>query len=144
MNASDVVLYPTIMPQGEAFGIAPVEAMACNKPVIVTNSGGLVESTYNNINGIVVDKDPGKLADALARNIDLLLSDPGLADYLGCNGRELAEERFDSKKMALRMEDLYNRLVNDCIVQKVSRMTTLVKPKSGLKTVGAGASTKLS
>ncbi len=59
MNASDVILYPTIMPQGEAFGIAPVEAMACNKPVIVTNSGGLVESTYNHINGIVVDRDPG-------------------------------------------------------------------------------------
>lgn len=144
MNASDVILYPTIMPQGEAFGIAPIEAMACGKPVIVTNSGGLVESTYDHINGIVVDRDPDRLAGALAASIDILLSDRGLADYLGSNGRELAEERFDSKKMALRMEDLYNRLVNDCIVQKVSRMTTLVKPKPGLKKVDAGASTKLS
>jgi len=142
MNASDVILYPTIMPQGEAFGIAPVEAMACSKPVIVTNSGGLVESTYHRINGIVVNRDPDKLAAALSTNIDLLLSDRDLADYLGRNGRELAEERFDAKKMALRMEDLYNRLVNDSMVQKVSRMSTLVKPKSGLKKVGAGASTK--
>ena len=144
MNVSDVILYPTIMPQGEAFGIAPIEAMACRKPVIVTNSGGLVESTYNHINGIVVDRDPDRLAGALAGSIDLLLSDRDLADYLGSNGRELAEERFDSRKMALRMEDLYNRLVNDCMGQKVSRMTTLVKPKSGLKKVGAGASTKMS
>jgi glycosyltransferase involved in cell wall biosynthesis len=143
MNASDVILYPTIMPQGEAFGIAPVEAMACSRPVIVTNSGGLVESTYHNINGIVVDKDPDKLAVALAKNIDRLLTDHEMADYLGRNGRELAMERFDSKKMALRMEDLYNRLANDSIVQKVNRMDTLVKSKPGFKKVGANAFTKM-
>jgi hypothetical protein len=45
--------------------------------------------------------------------------------------------------MALRMEDLYNRLANDSIVQKVNRMDTLVKSKSGLKKVGANASTKM-
>lgn len=143
MNASDVILYPTIMPQGEAFGIAPIEAMACSRPVIVTNSGGLVESTYHNINGIVVDRDPDKLAVALAKNIDRLLTEPELADYLGRNGRELAMERFDSKKMALRMEDLYNRLVNDSIVQKVNRMDTLVKQKPGFKKVGVNAFTKM-
>lgn len=142
MNASDVILYPTIMPQGEAFGIAPIEAMACGKPVIVTNSGGLVESTQHNINGIVVDKDPDKLVEALANNIDYLLTNVDWADYLGRNGRELAQERFDSRKMALRMEDLYNRLVNDNIVQKVNRMDTLVKSKSNVKKINADISTR--
>lgn len=112
MNAADVVLYPTIMPQGEAFGIAPVEGMACGRPVIVTNSGGLVESTYPGINGLIVDRNPDTLAAELAQNIDRLLEDTEYAEYLGRNGREVALERFDAKKMAVRMEGLYNRLIS--------------------------------
>ncbi|WP_424359307.1 glycosyltransferase family 4 protein [Methanocella sp. MCL-LM] len=136
MQASDVILYPTITPQGEAFGIAPVEGMACGKPVIVTKSGGLVESTQHGINGIVLDVGESLTQD-LARHIDHLLSNPGLAEYMGSNGRELALERFDSKKMALKMEDLYNRLVNASIVEKVDRMDTVVKPGAGSKGLGA-------
>jgi glycosyltransferase involved in cell wall biosynthesis len=111
MNAADVVVYPTILPQGEAFGIGPVEAMACGRPVIVTRSGGLPESTSHNINGLLVDSDPVTLTGDLARDIGHLLDRPDLCSYLGANGREVAVERFDAKKMALRMEDLYNRLI---------------------------------
>jgi glycosyltransferase involved in cell wall biosynthesis len=111
MNAADIVVYPTVLPQGEAFGIAPVEAMACCRPVIVTNSGGLSESTSHEVNGLVVNNDPATLTEALARNIEYLLERPGLSAYLGANGREVAIERFDSARMALRMEDLYNRLI---------------------------------
>jgi len=111
MNAADIVIYPTVLPQGEAFGIAPVEAMACCRPVIVTKSGGLVESTSDHINGIVVDSDPATLTDDLVKNIGHLLERPDFSRYLGSNGREVAIERFDAKKMALRMEDLYNRLI---------------------------------
>jgi glycosyltransferase involved in cell wall biosynthesis len=110
MGASDVVVYPTIFEKGEAFGIAPVEAMACGRPVIVTDSGGLLESTSHGINGLIVSRDPDTLAVELAKSIDRLLADPGLSDYLGRNGREIAVERFDSRKMALRMEGLYGRL----------------------------------
>jgi glycosyltransferase involved in cell wall biosynthesis len=111
MNAADIVVYPTVLPQGEAFGIAPVEAMACCRPVIVTSSGGLSESTSHEVNGLVVNNDPATLTEALARNIEYLLERPGLSAYLGANGREVAIERFDSARMALRMEDLYNRLI---------------------------------
>jgi glycosyltransferase involved in cell wall biosynthesis len=110
MNAADIVIYPTILPQGEAFGIGPVEAMACCKPVIVTRSGGLPESTSHNINGLVVDDDPAALTENLAENIEYLLERPGLSCYLGSNGRAMAIERFDSRNMALKMEGLYNRL----------------------------------
>ncbi|WP_048189088.1 glycosyltransferase family 4 protein [Methanocella conradii] len=112
MNAADVVIYPTVLPQGEAFGIAPVEAMACGRPVIVTDSGGLAESTSHGINGLVIERDPDTLAERLSKCIDLLLSDVELAEYLGRNGREIAVERFDSRKMALKMERLYHRLVS--------------------------------
>ena len=110
MNSADVVVYPTILPQGEAFGIAPVEAMACGRPVIVTASGGLVESIRHGINGLVIERDPDTLAGRLSRCIGLLLGSPELAEYLGKNGREIAVERFDSRKMALKMERLYRML----------------------------------
>ncbi|HTY91927.1 MAG TPA: glycosyltransferase family 4 protein [Methanocella sp.] len=111
MNAADIVVYPTILPQGEAFGLAPVEAMACCRPVIVTRNGGLPESTAHGINGLIVDADPAVLTGELVRNIELLIERPGLRKYLGANGREVAIERFDACRMALRMEDLYNRLI---------------------------------
>lgn len=138
MNAADIVLYPTIMPQGEAFGIAPVEAMACGKPVIVTNSGGLVESTTHGINGLIVDSNPETLTDALVRQIEFIVNNPEVAEYMGLNGREIAIERFDSKKMALKMEDLYNRLMNASIVEKVNRMDTVIKPGPDRKSVDTG------
>jgi len=137
MQASDVILYPTIMPQGEAFGIAPVEGMACGKPVIVTRSGGLVESTQHGINGFVIEADPDTLAARLAEHIDRLLCDQALAGYLGSNGRELALERFDNRKMALKMEDLYRRLANASIVERVDRMDSMIKPRTGQGSVGA-------
>src|SRR5271157_1004284 len=138
MNAADVIIYPTIFPQGEAFGLAPVEAMACGRPVIVTDSGGLVESTFNDINGLVVDRNPDTLADKLAFSIDRLLSDRDYAEYLGKNGREVAIERFDSKKMALRMEYLYHRLVNARIAQKIKRLSDIARSgSSGLARIRA-------
>ncbi|HUL61649.1 MAG TPA: glycosyltransferase family 4 protein [Methanocella sp.] len=137
MQAADVILYPTIMPQGEAFGIGPVEGMACGKPVIVTRSGGLVESTQHGINGLVLEADPEKLSDDLAAGIDLLLSRPDLATYYGSNGRELALERFDARKMALKMEDLYYRLASASVGEKVDRMDSMIKPRTGKGGIGA-------
>jgi glycosyltransferase involved in cell wall biosynthesis len=139
MNLADLIIYPTIFHKGEAFGIAPVEAMACCRPVIVTDSGGLVESTSPGINGLVVDKNPDTLAGELAKGIDRLLADGQLAGYLGKNGREVALERFDSRKMARRMEDLYDRLVSDRIMQRAGRIDTITRPRPGLK--GAGCTT---
>jgi glycosyltransferase involved in cell wall biosynthesis len=125
MSAADIVIYPTILPQGEAFGIAPIEAMACCRPVIVTNSGGLVESTFHNINGLVIDRNVPTLSDDLARNIEYLLERPDVGRYLGSNGREVAEERFDSKKMALKMEDLYNRLAYLKLAESPGRLAAV-------------------
>lgn len=137
MNAADVVVYPTIFHKGEAFGIAPVEAMACGKPVVVTNSGGLVESTYPGINGLIVDKNPETLAEELAKSIDRIMGDRELAEYLGKNGREVALERFDSRKMALRMEHLYDRLISDSVMQRAGNKAA--RPRQGIN--GAGCTT---
>ncbi len=41
-----------ICPQEEDFGLTPIEAQACGKPVIAFNKGGITESVVNKITGI--------------------------------------------------------------------------------------------
>jgi glycosyltransferase involved in cell wall biosynthesis len=99
LNAlSDVVIYTTI--GQEPFGLVPVEGMACGVPVIVTDSGGLVESVVDGETGFVITRDEKKLSRELAKRTIQLLEDPDLAERFGKRGRERVEGRFDKRRMA--------------------------------------------
>jgi glycosyltransferase involved in cell wall biosynthesis len=98
MALSQVVIYTTI--GHEPFGLVPVEGMACGAPVIVTNSGGLVESVIDGETGFIINRDETTLPDELADRIVELLANPELARSLGEVGRERVEDRFDKRRMA--------------------------------------------
>lgn len=52
----------------EDFGIAPVEAQACGRPVVALARGGTAETVIDGVTGILVDEPtPAAFADALAR-----------------------------------------------------------------------------
>jgi len=105
-NHSDVVIYPTI--GEEPFGLVPVEAMACGKPVVVTPSGGMVESVVPDETGFFVEK---RNPEALADKILLLLKDKNLAAEMGLKGRKRALATFSGEKMAWFTADVYARAV---------------------------------
>jgi glycosyltransferase involved in cell wall biosynthesis len=98
MALSAVVIYTTI--DSEPLGLVPVEGMACGTPVIVTNSGGLVESVIDGETGFIISRDETELSDELADRIVELLANPELVRTLGEVGRERVEERFDKRRMA--------------------------------------------
>ena len=101
-NCCEVVIYPTI--GEEPFGLVPVEGMACGKPVVVTRSGGMVESVVDGETGFIIDKrDP----EALAEKLLLLLRDKELAGRLGRNGRQRATTVFTCDRMARETAALY-------------------------------------
>lgn len=57
-----------LLPGEEDFGIAPVEAQACGRPVVALARGGALETVEHGVSGYLVDDDtPEAFADAMAR-----------------------------------------------------------------------------
>jgi glycosyltransferase involved in cell wall biosynthesis len=74
----------------EPFGLAPLEAGACGLPVIAVAEGGVRETILDHVNGLVVEHDPGAMANAIER----LRDDPECARSLGERGEHLVRERW--------------------------------------------------
>lgn len=82
---ADAVLFPVTWP--EPFGLVPLEAMACGRPVVATATGGAAEYLRDGENCLVVPvDDPGALAAAVAR----LAGDEALRAVLVAGGRATA------------------------------------------------------
>jgi glycosyltransferase involved in cell wall biosynthesis len=73
-----------------------VEAMAMARPIITTDAPGCRETTIDGQNGYVVPaRDAAALGAAAMRFVD----DPGLAQTMGRRSREIAEMRFDVRRI---------------------------------------------
>ena len=97
-----VVVLPS-KTESESFGMVLIEAMACGRPVVGSNVGGIPFVIRPKIDGLLVPPgEPKALADA-CRSI---LLDPELAENLGTQGRRIAEERWDWAKRLVPMIDV--------------------------------------
>ena len=100
-SASDVFV---TMPWYEPFGITPVEAMACGIPVIGARVGGVQYSVEDGRTGFLVE---ARNADALARRLAHVFSDPSIRRLLGKRARRRAWERFTWEQISRSLADLY-------------------------------------
>jgi glycosyltransferase involved in cell wall biosynthesis len=101
LAAADVVVMPSYR---EAQGLAIVEALAANRPVIASNVGGIPEMIRSGENGILVpSQDPSALASAIA----LLFRDRALASRLANAGHELVHAKFCVDDMLRDIEAIY-------------------------------------
>src|SRR5262249_46374545 len=92
---ADVVIYPTI--GEERYGLVPLEAMSCGRPIVASLSGGICETVVDGVTGFTVP--PGDVAQ-LADRVGLLLSSPELARRTGLAGREHVMQGFDAAAYA--------------------------------------------
>lgn len=101
MQAADVVVCD---PWYEPFGIVPIEAAACGRPVVGSAVGGLLDSVVHERTGLLVPpRDPQALAQALLR----LAADPALGEALGAAGRVRAERLYGWSAVAERTAHSY-------------------------------------
>jgi glycosyltransferase involved in cell wall biosynthesis len=105
-NKLDIAVFPSIL-DSESFGVAVIEASACEVPVVVSDRGGLVEVVQDGKTGLVVEaQDSHKLADAIER----LVLDESLRETLGKNGRERVQRLFRWEKNLSDMINTYQQL----------------------------------
>lgn len=88
LSASDVLLLPS---EQESFGLAALEAMACEVPVIASRVGGIPE--------VITDGETGFLSEVgditkMAADASRLVADPQLRKEMGTKARESAISRY--------------------------------------------------
>lgn len=101
-TAADVVVLPS---RAEGMALVPLEAMACGRPVVAFDVGG-VRQSVGDAGAVVPAGDIGALAAAVAHR----LTDPGLAAAEGRRGRQRAEFLFDRSRMADQIATLVDKL----------------------------------
>lgn len=79
-----------------------LEAMAMGRPVITTDAPGCRQTVAPGENGFLV---PVRDADALAAAMERFLRDPGLIAPMGKAARQIAEARYDVRKVNAAMLD---------------------------------------
>ena len=92
----------------ESFGVAVVEASACELPVVVSNVGGLPEVVVDGETGFVIPADdPPALAESLKR----LIMNPELRSAMGTAGRRFVRRNYQWSECVTLMENLYRQVV---------------------------------
>jgi glycosyltransferase involved in cell wall biosynthesis len=104
LRRADVLVHPA---RWEGFGLALLEAMLAQLPVVATNVSSIPEIVAEGETGLLVPPDdPGALAEALAR----VLADPGT---FGAAGRDRAREEFSVARMADATIEVYSQVTRD-------------------------------
>ncbi|MEU3469405.1 glycosyltransferase [Streptomyces sp. NPDC006687] len=106
LRAADLVVLPS---RWEGMALAPLEAMACGRPVLVSDVSGARESLPSGHGRLclVPPDDPTALAKALGR----LLAEPRLLTELGEQAQQHARTEFDVRRTTDAVTGLYHELL---------------------------------
>jgi L-malate glycosyltransferase len=103
LSVSDVFLLPSAQ---ESFGLAALEAMACEVPVVAANVGGLPEVIDHGVTGFL--HDPAALDDMAASAVRVL-TDDGLHRAIGRAACQRVKQHFCDERIVPLYEACYER-----------------------------------
>ena len=107
LNEMDIFVVPSIL-DSESFGVAAVEAMACEVPVIVSDVDGLKEVVVNNETGFVI---PKKSSKEIANKIKILIENNDIVKKFKKNARDRVLKLYDWNKNVENMIKIYKELL---------------------------------
>lgn len=102
---ADVMLLPS---QLESFGLAALEAMACEVVPIATNVGGIPEVIEHGKNGFLAEVGD---VESMAQCAIEILADESKLRAMGKASRTSAQARFCASKIIPQYEEFYRRVV---------------------------------
>jgi L-malate glycosyltransferase len=105
LSISDVFLLPSAQ---ESFGLAALEAMACEVPVVASRVGGLPEVVEDGVSGFL--HDPEAVEDMAATAI-AILEDPALQRRVGQAACRRVREQFCVERVVPMYEACYRSIV---------------------------------
>ncbi len=108
LAVSDLFLIPS---ESESFGLAALEAMACQVPVISSNAGGLPEVNIHGETGFLADVGN---VDQMAHHAITILNDNDILQKFRANALEKAKE-FDLQRILPLYEEYYQHILDTCV-----------------------------
>jgi N-acetyl-alpha-D-glucosaminyl L-malate synthase BshA len=106
LSVADLFLLPSLQ---ESFGLAALEAMACEVPVIASEVGGLPEVIDHGVSGFL---HPPEDLQAMAESAVVLLSHPAERFRVGRTARHTVMARFCVNEIVPQYEALYRELTS--------------------------------
>ncbi len=106
LNIADVYLMPS---ESESFGLAALEAMACEVPVVSSNTGGIPEININGVTGFL--SDVGDI-ESMAKNCIKLLSNESLHNTFKKQALTQAK-KFDIHNILPLYENFYKEIIEN-------------------------------
>ncbi len=105
LSAADVLLLPS---EQESFGLAALEAMACEAPVVASRVGGVPE--------VVTDGETGYLSavgdvEKMSADAARLLTNKELRMRMGESARESAVARYSTQSIIPQYIEFYERII---------------------------------
>lgn len=94
--------------RSESFGVAVLEASACEAPVVVSHVGGLPEIVQDGKTGFVVDHEN---IDDVVDKLFQLVMDKEKRKNMGQNGRMFVQRYYDWNQNVSHMEKAYEELI---------------------------------
>ncbi|ODS55122.1 MAG: N-acetyl-alpha-D-glucosaminyl L-malate synthase BshA [Acidobacteria bacterium SCN 69-37] len=107
LSAADLFLLPSAQ---ESFGLAALEAMSCEVPVVASRVGGLPEVIRDGVTGFVCD--PDDIAGMAARSVELLRN-PALRQHIGRAAAADVGRRFCTDIVVPQYERFYDEVLSD-------------------------------
>jgi len=112
LGQADLFLLPSEL---ESFGLAALEAMACEVPVIATNAGGVPEVVEHGVDGYLVE--PGDVTSAAQYAIEIL-SRADRGREMGKLARVNAKKKFCANDVIPLYERYYERVLESSLLAR--------------------------